>query len=312
MPELTERKLDRLRQMQARMNARGRLYAQIRAGQIPAAKTLSCVECAGPATEYDHYAGYDGDAAFLVDPVCHACHLVRTKLRGALARSKKPEVTLDPQPAAQFAPVPIFAARVPRALRPERQQSRPGRSLSPQVLRLLAARNAWDNLYRAGLEEERAKAKPPFLLTSSGNGQRYEIDWEHISGPELIQIASDYWAFPEVPSEGLREADLAGFPPVRRRICVDPTLSQAKRNAIARGLADYFGQCGERLYSPNEVAARLRVDRDQIGEWFQGGELTLLDVWKSGLRISASELRRFRATPRLRGGAVKCGPLVTG
>src|SRR4030095_13284615 len=109
--------------------------AQIRAGQIPAAKTLSCVECAGPATEYDHYAGYDGDAAFLVDPVCHACHLVRTKLRGALARSKKPAVKLDPKPEAQFDPVPIFAARMARAPRPAQQRSRPGRVLSPQVSR---------------------------------------------------------------------------------------------------------------------------------------------------------------------------------
>src|SRR4030095_3786437 len=133
----------------------------------------------------------------------------------------------------------------------------------------------------------------------SGNGQRYEIDWEHISGPELIQIASNYWAFPQLPSR-LREADLAGFPPVRRRVCGDQTLSQAQRNAIARGLADYFDQYGERLYSLTKVAARLRVDDDQIWEWFQAGELTLLNVWNSGggssICIPASELRRFRAT----------------
>ena len=48
---------------------------------LPPIEGRSCVDCGGPAKEYDHYDGY-GENWNKVDPVCRSCHLKREYKRG--------------------------------------------------------------------------------------------------------------------------------------------------------------------------------------------------------------------------------------
>ena len=59
------------------VSARRLIQSRVRKGSIPAARDLSCHDCGGPASEYDHYAGYVGKAREMVQPVCRPCHLAR-------------------------------------------------------------------------------------------------------------------------------------------------------------------------------------------------------------------------------------------
>jgi hypothetical protein len=62
--------------------ARRRVHYLTRAGAMPRAAKLPCVDCGEPALEYDHYRGYEGDAAVDVQAVCKACHGRRSSERG--------------------------------------------------------------------------------------------------------------------------------------------------------------------------------------------------------------------------------------
>jgi hypothetical protein len=46
----------------------------IRRGLIPPAKAFACVDCGGPARDYDHR---DYSKPLAVEPVCHPCNLRR-------------------------------------------------------------------------------------------------------------------------------------------------------------------------------------------------------------------------------------------
>ena len=47
---------------------------EIRSGRLDPAKSFDCVDCGGPATEYDHR---DYSKPLEVDPTCHKCNLAR-------------------------------------------------------------------------------------------------------------------------------------------------------------------------------------------------------------------------------------------
>lgn len=65
-----------------KLAARKRIGYLASTGVIPRARSLSCVDCGGPAKEYDHHRGYEGDAAVDVQAVCKPCHGRRGSERG--------------------------------------------------------------------------------------------------------------------------------------------------------------------------------------------------------------------------------------
>lgn len=62
--------------------ARTALNRRVSSGMLPRPDSLACRDCGDPAHEYDHPRGYDGAAAYDVEPVCRTCHGRRTRLRG--------------------------------------------------------------------------------------------------------------------------------------------------------------------------------------------------------------------------------------
>jgi hypothetical protein len=65
-----------------KVQARSRVAIAVKYGRLPAAKTQTCVDCGGPARQYDHYLGYTVEHALSVQPVCIACHERRSQARG--------------------------------------------------------------------------------------------------------------------------------------------------------------------------------------------------------------------------------------
>src|SRR5882762_7884341 len=66
--------------------AHNRIHHLYRTGLIPRARELECFDCGKQAAEYDHYAGYDGENAEKVQPVCQSCHKKREIERGIRQR----------------------------------------------------------------------------------------------------------------------------------------------------------------------------------------------------------------------------------
>lgn len=62
--------------------ARRRVHMRVRRGTLPHPSTIACRDCGGPAAEYDHPRGYDGEAAVDVEAVCTSCHADRGVRRG--------------------------------------------------------------------------------------------------------------------------------------------------------------------------------------------------------------------------------------
>ena len=60
-----------------RVSARRLVQRMVATGRLPRASERKCVGCGGPASEYDHYRGYEGEARKLVEPVCKPCHAAR-------------------------------------------------------------------------------------------------------------------------------------------------------------------------------------------------------------------------------------------
>ena len=58
--------------------ARSLVNVRIRRGTLVSPSTLLCVDCGGPASEYDHYLGYAPEHKLDVQAVCRPCHLTRT------------------------------------------------------------------------------------------------------------------------------------------------------------------------------------------------------------------------------------------
>lgn len=61
--------------------ARSTVHYAVKVGRLPRANTVPCVDCGGPAEEYDHYLGYEAEQWLAVQAVCHACHWKRTRQR---------------------------------------------------------------------------------------------------------------------------------------------------------------------------------------------------------------------------------------
>lgn len=57
-----------------RQRARGAVSDAVRRGKMPAASTLPCAQCGGPASHYHHHNGYDKGHRLDVVPLCPACH----------------------------------------------------------------------------------------------------------------------------------------------------------------------------------------------------------------------------------------------
>lgn len=56
---------------------------------LPPARNFLCVDCGKPATDYDHYLGYNDEHCLDVQPVCRSCHF-----RREIQRGKHPRLTL--------------------------------------------------------------------------------------------------------------------------------------------------------------------------------------------------------------------------
>lgn len=70
------------------VSARRLVQMRVKRGVYPPASELPCSDCGGVATDYDHYAGYEGKAREMVQAVCKPCHQVRERRRkGAIATS---------------------------------------------------------------------------------------------------------------------------------------------------------------------------------------------------------------------------------
>ena len=64
--------------------ARRKVRHQVRMGYIPIVRTLSCVDCNQPATDYDHYKGYATENWLEVQPVCRRCNIRRAAEAGTI------------------------------------------------------------------------------------------------------------------------------------------------------------------------------------------------------------------------------------
>jgi hypothetical protein len=65
-----------------RNQARRRVQHLYRAGRLPHPSTLPCTDCGQPASQYDHYLGYDAIHHLDVQAVCGRCHDQRSVARG--------------------------------------------------------------------------------------------------------------------------------------------------------------------------------------------------------------------------------------
>lgn len=65
--------------------ARQRVRYLVKTGRLLNPHTLLCVLCGRPATEYDHYLGYDAAHHETVQPVCRPCNT-----RVGFARGERP------------------------------------------------------------------------------------------------------------------------------------------------------------------------------------------------------------------------------
>lgn len=54
--------------------ATAKVHGAIKRGKLPSPKTLTCADCGGHATEYDHR---DYSKPLVVEPVCHSCNQKR-------------------------------------------------------------------------------------------------------------------------------------------------------------------------------------------------------------------------------------------
>lgn len=75
--------LSRQRQHQLRYPERDKARVAVarakKAGRLPKASDLLCVDCGRQAQEYDHYLGYNEEHWLDVQPVCKPCHERRGK-----------------------------------------------------------------------------------------------------------------------------------------------------------------------------------------------------------------------------------------
>ena len=69
-----------------RQAARSKIDAMVKAGTLPSSKTLACADCGGSARHYDHARGYEPPNDLYVEPVCTACHGLRSRKRGEHGR----------------------------------------------------------------------------------------------------------------------------------------------------------------------------------------------------------------------------------
>jgi hypothetical protein len=67
------------------VSARRLIQTRVQKGMIPPASSLSCYDCGERAADYDHYAGYEGEARAMVQAVCKNCHRRREQERRAAA-----------------------------------------------------------------------------------------------------------------------------------------------------------------------------------------------------------------------------------
>ena len=68
-----------------KIRARSAVNNAIRNGSFPSISTWACMDCGLPATGYDHYAGYEKEHWFDVEPVCDLCHAKREGKRRVAA-----------------------------------------------------------------------------------------------------------------------------------------------------------------------------------------------------------------------------------
>lgn len=90
MSKTPQKQIDAVRRYKARYEDK-RLSHQavthaVRSGALPSARTLTCTDCAGPATEYDHHIDYSEANRLKVQPVCRPCHVKRGVERGSFRR----------------------------------------------------------------------------------------------------------------------------------------------------------------------------------------------------------------------------------
>jgi hypothetical protein len=63
------------------VRARRLIQQRVQKGRMPKASECPCTDCGQTAAEYDHYLGYEGAFASMVQPVCKPCHYRRTEVR---------------------------------------------------------------------------------------------------------------------------------------------------------------------------------------------------------------------------------------
>lgn len=61
-------------------HARAKVTYAVRSGKLPHPSKLHCVNCGGPAAEYDHVLGYEDMYAYAVHPKCSSCHRKEGKM----------------------------------------------------------------------------------------------------------------------------------------------------------------------------------------------------------------------------------------
>lgn len=70
---ISRQRLEQLRHPE-RSAARARVHAAIKSGLLPKAKSLFCIDCGSPASDYDHHLGYAVEMWLSVVPRCKGCH----------------------------------------------------------------------------------------------------------------------------------------------------------------------------------------------------------------------------------------------
>lgn len=88
----------------------------VRSGLLPRPDSVPCVDCNGPAKEYDHYLGYTKEHRLSVQAVCLACHGKRNSSRGEVPSGERHGLRKHPE-AAGLAKLDLTTVEYIRGLR---------------------------------------------------------------------------------------------------------------------------------------------------------------------------------------------------
>ena len=70
-----------------KVQAQRRVHELVRLGTKPPVRSLACIRCGVPATQYHHHLGYDAAHTEEVVPVCYNCHPVLDNRSAAVTES---------------------------------------------------------------------------------------------------------------------------------------------------------------------------------------------------------------------------------